>query len=204
MGRSIAILATIAVPPFESEGSTASSEEFDETLIIPLFDLLSWPSLAYQVLQDSSKSRIGQFSRPYSPRRTTAVSVLGGAKTVIRADSPALMSTTVEFCTKPVSGFRIRYGINADMSESAAMVKPWNVPPINWEGVMVASSTFSEESSDSPRHPLNGARQKSRTRNIAIIALCIYERVCYPFSMLRLFDYSYFQIYIHFQYRVLC
>ena len=52
--------------------------------------------------------RMGQFSRPYSPNITTAVSVRGGANSVNMTDSPAFMSMTVEFWTKPMSELSMR------------------------------------------------------------------------------------------------
>ena len=172
------------------EGRTASRDVFEETLEIPWLSSRSKPSLAYQTFQDSVRSLIGQSSLPYSPISTTAVSVRGGERTVNCTDFPALMSTTVEFCTNPFSGFNIKYGINADISESAAIVIAWNSPPIHTSGVIVTSPSTTVESTFSPKQPLKGARQNNKARNPAIIGRCMLVRRCNPFSMLLLIEKS--------------
>ena len=148
---------------------------------------LEYPPLSNQVLQDSVSSRIGQSSRPYSPISTTAVSVLGGAKTVNCVDLPALRSIIVEFCTNPFSGFIMRYGTNAVKSDSAVIVTPWKIPPVSTLGVIETSLPDRGESTSSPKQPLKGAKQNNRARNPAVIVRCMHLRVCNPFSMLRLF-----------------
>ena len=111
----------------------------------------------------------------------------GGARTVNCTDFPALMSTTVEFCTNPFSVFKIMYGTNADISDSAAIVIAWKSPPIQTLGVIVTSPSEIVESTFSPKQPLKGARQNNKARNPAIIGRCMLVRRCNPFSMLRLF-----------------
>jgi len=66
------------------------------------------PSCIIQVIHDSFDSRIGQWSRPSVPTISTIVSIRGGARTSRVTLPPVGISTTVEFCTKPVEGSMTR------------------------------------------------------------------------------------------------
>ena len=99
-------------PPMTTEWTSMVSnvESFAGTLIAPRLSIPSSPPRESHVSQDSLSCLTGQWPLPYSPTSMNTPSVLGGASTSSTTVSPPPMSTTVVFCTKPVSGSLIRYG----------------------------------------------------------------------------------------------
>ena len=87
---------------------------------------------------------------------------------LIVTDEPLPMSTTVEFCTKPVTGSLTKYGTKTDMPRLASNSTSWNTPATKVPGAISRLSDVRLELLP-PRHPLSGAASTTKTIRKALM-----------------------------------